>query len=115
MRTTAKLVTTTQIFQMVFGLFVSLWAGFQALYGTENNAICEANLPCPCRFNVQSFIFSTLMYLTYLILFLNFANNAYALKLRCYILMKKLKAQITKAKSAGNNNAHDYDIGKSNF
>ena len=86
LRTTAVIITATQCSQFVIGLVVSIWAGVVSLSSQGTNAICSHDVPCSCRFNFLSFVFSLFFYFSYLILFLNFANKAYALTLRFSIL-----------------------------
>ena len=87
MRTAAAIITTVQCSQFVIALVVSTWAGVVSLSsGGSLSAICATDVPCSCRFNLFSFVSSLFFYFAYLILFINFANKAYALSLRFSML-----------------------------
>ena len=67
-RAVAMFITTLQILQMVVGFAVSLTAGFYKLHGTS------------CHVTSYNALLSTLMYLSYLALFVAFFRDSYLRK-----------------------------------
>lgn len=84
----SKLITTSQLIQMIFGCYVN-WVAYQTKINTKN---------IECNISNDNIFYSFLMYLSYFILFFHFFFNAY----------------VQKKKSMAKQNGNEVVIGKKN-
>jgi len=112
MRSEAAIITTAQTLQMLVGLAIVLHAGLVAHGGGAVISVCGQKSPSACQFSNVSQAYSFAMYLSYTVLFLQFADKAYALRIRALLLVRSVQQRCSSKGGSGAAGLSEADLAR---